>query len=192
MLSFFLLIFGVTVTAVLRLFLTVFAFCRHQRPYGVRASREQRGRVRPVLRDRRHNNAGGRDRRTDPGRDHGRNRRLQWARKLYTQLYNNNNGDQHTRVCTRSADKPARTDRFAIFRFSADNRSKQRRQQRSYRAQDFTAFAERNENQRIHISPQLTLATFQFLSSSTRSRTPAAGSRRRGGDDMVTHPQGKM
>ncbi|XP_025407316.1 metal transporter CNNM4 isoform X1 [Sipha flava] len=50
-----------------------------------------------------------------------------------------------------------------------DNRSKQRRQQRSYRAQDFTAFAERSENQRIHISPQLTLATFQFLSSSVEA-----------------------
>lgn len=55
---------------------------------------------------------------------------------------------------------------FLCVLFSADNRSKQRRQQRSYRAQDFTAFAERSENQRIHISPQLTLATFQFLSSS--------------------------
>jgi len=55
---------------------------------------------------------------------------------------------------------------FLSVSFSADNRSKQRRQQRSLRAQDFTAFAERNENQRIHISPQLTLATFQFLSSS--------------------------
>ncbi|XP_050438550.1 unextended protein isoform X2 [Adelges cooleyi] len=53
-----------------------------------------------------------------------------------------------------------------------DNRSKQRRQQRSYRAQDFTAFAERNENQRIHISPQLTLATFQFLSSSVEAFKP--------------------
>ncbi|XP_060843585.1 unextended protein isoform X1 [Rhopalosiphum padi] len=50
-----------------------------------------------------------------------------------------------------------------------DNRSKQRRQQRSLRAQDFTAFAERSENQRIHISPQLTLATFQFLSSSVEA-----------------------
>ena len=31
--------------------------------------------------------------------------------------------------------------------------------------QDFTVFAERRENQRIHISPQLTLATFQYLST---------------------------
>ena len=31
--------------------------------------------------------------------------------------------------------------------------------------QDFTIFAERRENQRIYISPQLTLATFQYLST---------------------------
>lgn len=31
---------------------------------------------------------------------------------------------------------------------------------------DFTIFAEKKENQRIHISPQLTLAMFQYLSTS--------------------------
>lgn len=31
---------------------------------------------------------------------------------------------------------------------------------------DFAAFAEKRENQRIHISPHLTLATFQYLSTS--------------------------
>ncbi|KAL1122738.1 hypothetical protein AAG570_003065, partial [Ranatra chinensis] len=46
-----------------------------------------------------------------------------------------------------------------------DNRTKHRRHHQQ-RKQDFTGFAERSENQRIHISPQLTLATFQFLSAS--------------------------
>ncbi|XP_066991893.2 unextended protein isoform X3 [Anabrus simplex] len=45
-----------------------------------------------------------------------------------------------------------------------DNRSKRRRNQKSLK-QDFTIFAERRENQHIHISPQLTLATFQYLST---------------------------
>lgn len=52
-----------------------------------------------------------------------------------------------------------------------NSRSKNRRNQRSIK-KDFTAFAERNENQRIHISPQLTLATFQFLSTSIDSFKP--------------------
>ncbi|XP_075221669.1 metal transporter uex isoform X2 [Lycorma delicatula] len=46
-----------------------------------------------------------------------------------------------------------------------DNRTKHRRSARNIK-QDFTAFAERSEVQRIHISPQLTLATFQYLSTS--------------------------
>ncbi|XP_066595626.1 unextended protein isoform X2 [Prorops nasuta] len=45
-----------------------------------------------------------------------------------------------------------------------DNRSKRKRQARP-RMQDFTVFAEKKENQRIHISPQLTLAMFQYLST---------------------------
>lgn len=45
-----------------------------------------------------------------------------------------------------------------------DNRTKVRRQRA--RKQDFSVFAERKENQRIRISPQLTLATFQYLSTS--------------------------
>jgi metal transporter CNNM len=48
---------------------------------------------------------------------------------------------------------------------AADNRSKRRRNEKMTK-QDFTVFAERRENQRIHISPQLTLATFQYLSTS--------------------------
>lgn len=48
-----------------------------------------------------------------------------------------------------------------------DNQHKtKRRNQASHRGQDFTVFAEKSEAQRIHISPQLNLATFQFLSSS--------------------------
>uniref|UniRef100_A0A8D8YKD0 Metal transporter CNNM2 n=1 Tax=Cacopsylla melanoneura TaxID=428564 RepID=A0A8D8YKD0_9HEMI len=48
-----------------------------------------------------------------------------------------------------------------------DNQHKtKRRNQSSHRGQDFTVFAEKSEAQRIHISPQLNLATFQFLSSS--------------------------
>lgn len=83
-----------------------------------------------------------------------------------------------TDVYSKCTQRSTKTDVLLIINlfllwFSADNRSKQRRQQRSYRAQDFTAFAERNENQRIHISPQLTLATFQFLSSSTYNTSGA-------------------
>lgn len=44
-----------------------------------------------------------------------------------------------------------------------DNRTKK---QRIKKAQDFTFFAERRENIRVRISPQLTLATFQYLRSS--------------------------
>lgn len=48
---------------------------------------------------------------------------------------------------------------------TADNRTKQRRQDRM-RAKDLSLFAERREHQRIHISPQLNLAAFRFLSAS--------------------------
>lgn len=44
-----------------------------------------------------------------------------------------------------------------------DNRTKVRRSKT--KKQDFTIFAERRENHRIRISPQLTLATFQYLST---------------------------
>nr|XP_049704314.1 unextended protein isoform X3 [Helicoverpa armigera] len=53
-----------------------------------------------------------------------------------------------------------------------DNRSKRRRNKPTNKLQDFAAFAERHENQRIHISPQLTLATFQFLSTSVDAFRP--------------------
>ncbi|KAJ8705449.1 hypothetical protein PYW08_012495 [Mythimna loreyi] len=53
-----------------------------------------------------------------------------------------------------------------------DNRSKRRRNRPTNKLQDFAAFAERHENQRIHISPQLTLATFQFLSTSVDAFRP--------------------
>nr|XP_032526212.1 metal transporter CNNM4-like isoform X1 [Danaus plexippus plexippus] len=53
-----------------------------------------------------------------------------------------------------------------------DNRSKRRRNRPQNKLQDFAAFAERHENQRIHISPQLTLATFQFLSTSVDAFKP--------------------
>jgi hypothetical protein len=46
----------------------------------------------------------------------------------------------------------------------ADNRSKRKRQARS-KVPDFTLFAEKKESQRIHITPQLTLAMFQYLST---------------------------
>ncbi|XP_037816209.1 metal transporter CNNM4 [Lucilia sericata] len=45
-----------------------------------------------------------------------------------------------------------------------DNRTKVKRNRN--KKQDFTVFAERRENQTIHISPQLTLATYQYLSTS--------------------------
>ncbi|XP_048485877.1 unextended protein [Plutella xylostella] len=53
-----------------------------------------------------------------------------------------------------------------------DNRTKRRRNKPMNKLQDFTAFAERHETQRIHISPQLTLATFQFLSTSVDAFRP--------------------
>lgn len=46
-----------------------------------------------------------------------------------------------------------------------DNRNKNKRKLLS-RKHDFTVFAERRDTHRIHISPQLTLATFQYLSTS--------------------------
>lgn len=45
-----------------------------------------------------------------------------------------------------------------------DNRTKVKRQR--INKQDFSMFAERRDNHRIRISPQLTLATFQYLSTS--------------------------
>ncbi|XP_011882400.1 PREDICTED: metal transporter CNNM4 [Vollenhovia emeryi] len=53
-----------------------------------------------------------------------------------------------------------------------DNRSKRKRQVRSKMPTDFTIFAEKKENQRIHISPQLTLAMFQYLSTTVDSFKP--------------------
>ena len=47
----------------------------------------------------------------------------------------------------------------------ADNRSKRKRQGCS-KVPDYTVFAEKKDNQRIHISPQLNLAMFQYLSTS--------------------------
>lgn len=52
-----------------------------------------------------------------------------------------------------------------------DNRSKRKRQVRP-KMQDFTVFAEKKENQRIHISPQLTLAMFQYLSTTVDAFKP--------------------
>ncbi|XP_020722508.2 unextended protein isoform X1 [Bombus terrestris] len=52
-----------------------------------------------------------------------------------------------------------------------DNKSKRRRQAR-HKIQDFTVFAEKKENQRIHISPQLTLAMFQYLSTTVDAFKP--------------------
>ncbi|PSN34348.1 hypothetical protein C0J52_17274, partial [Blattella germanica] len=54
---------------------------------------------------------------------------------------------------------------------AVDNRSKRRRNEKTTK-QDFTIFAERRENQRIHISPQLTLATFQYLSTTVDAFKP--------------------
>lgn len=54
---------------------------------------------------------------------------------------------------------------FACF-FLADNRSKRRRNADRTR-QDFSAFAERrSDGNKVHISPQLTLAAYQYLSTS--------------------------
>jgi len=44
-----------------------------------------------------------------------------------------------------------------------DNRTKTKRNR--YKKADFSAFAERREVQAVRISPQLTLATFQYLST---------------------------
>ncbi|XP_064535096.1 unextended protein isoform X1 [Drosophila montana] len=48
-----------------------------------------------------------------------------------------------------------------------DNRTKTRRSR--YKKADFSAFAERREAQTVHISPQLTLATFQYLSTAVEA-----------------------
>ncbi|XP_071569553.1 unextended protein isoform X1 [Temnothorax nylanderi] len=53
-----------------------------------------------------------------------------------------------------------------------DNRSKRKRQVRAKMPTDFTIFAEKKENQRIHISPQLTLAMFQYLSTTVDTFKP--------------------
>ncbi|XP_045530368.1 unextended protein-like [Pieris brassicae] len=53
-----------------------------------------------------------------------------------------------------------------------DNRTKRRRNKPQHKLQDFAAFAERHDHRRIHISPQLTLATFQFLSTSVDAFRP--------------------
>ncbi|XP_029669173.1 metal transporter CNNM4 isoform X2 [Formica exsecta] len=53
-----------------------------------------------------------------------------------------------------------------------DNRSKRKRQVRAKMPTDFTLFAEKKENQRIHISPQLTLAMFQYLSTTVDTFKP--------------------
>ncbi|RLU26364.1 hypothetical protein DMN91_000158 [Ooceraea biroi] len=53
-----------------------------------------------------------------------------------------------------------------------DNRSKRKRQVRPKVPTDFTIFAEKKENQRIHISPQLTLAMFQYLSTTVDTFKP--------------------
>ncbi|CAL1679730.1 unnamed protein product [Lasius platythorax] len=53
-----------------------------------------------------------------------------------------------------------------------DNRSKRKRQVRQKAPTDFTMFAEKKENQRIHISPQLTLAMFQYLSTTVDTFKP--------------------
>ncbi|XP_058795017.1 unextended protein isoform X2 [Phymastichus coffea] len=54
-----------------------------------------------------------------------------------------------------------------------DNRSKRKRTAHAgTKKPDFTVFAERKENQRIHISPQLLLATFQYLSTSVDAFKP--------------------
>ncbi|KAJ8664242.1 hypothetical protein QAD02_005904 [Eretmocerus hayati] len=47
-----------------------------------------------------------------------------------------------------------------------DNRSKRKRQSRRTKVPDFAIFTEKKDNQNIHISPQLTLAMFQYLSTS--------------------------
>lgn len=55
---------------------------------------------------------------------------------------------------------------FNCFLSIADNRSKRRRNADRTR-QDFSIFAEkRSDGNKVHISPQLTLAAFQYLSTS--------------------------
>nr|CAD7430430.1 unnamed protein product [Timema monikensis] len=60
---------------------------------------------------------------------------------------------------------------FANGEDKTDNRSKRRRNEKSLK-QDFTVFAERRENQTIHISPQLTLAMFQYLNTNVDAFKP--------------------
>ncbi|CAG5075991.1 Similar to Cnnm2: Metal transporter CNNM2 (Mus musculus) [Cotesia congregata] len=53
-----------------------------------------------------------------------------------------------------------------------DNRSKRKRLNNRPKLPDFTVFAEKKESQRIHISPQLTLAMFQYLSTTVAPFKP--------------------
>ncbi|RVE44514.1 hypothetical protein evm_010843 [Chilo suppressalis] len=48
----------------------------------------------------------------------------------------------------------------------SDNRTKKRLPRPANKFQDIAAFAGHHQNQRVHVSPQLVLATFQFLSTS--------------------------
>lgn len=49
-----------------------------------------------------------------------------------------------------------------------DNRTKSRRT-RPIHKQDFSCFIGRNDVQKVHVSPQLALATFQFMSTSMKN-----------------------
>lgn len=51
--------------------------------------------------------------------------------------------------------------------FSADNRTKRRRKNiTSENRKDFTVFADKTDKNKVRMSPQLTLAAYQYLSTS--------------------------
>ncbi|CAB0004242.1 unnamed protein product [Nesidiocoris tenuis] len=52
-----------------------------------------------------------------------------------------------------------------------DNRSKRRRKERTIKT-DYKHFAGKSENQKIHVSPQLALAAFQFLTTTVEAFKP--------------------
>lgn len=124
-------------------------YYRSQRAHGIRAASQQRGRGRSVLRSYRPGHSRRRYRGVDPSWNYGRDRCLQWVIQILVPVHLLN-----------------RENNNFFFNCTADNRSKRKRLARPRPMQDFTVFAEKKENQRIHISPQLTLAMFQYLSTS--------------------------
>ncbi|KAH9630577.1 hypothetical protein HF086_016081, partial [Spodoptera exigua] len=72
----------------------------------------------------------------------------------------------------------------------SDNRTKKRLTRPVNKFQDLAAFAGHHEHQRVHVSPQLVLATFQFLSTTAKRATlMEKGVLGRGGTNEQIEPE---